>query len=201
MNITTNHYHIRDNKMQFNTQEERIAAIKKACEDLGKVYGEMKFQEHMLVEFKQSFVPSAPVAFVNPVAEAPVPVVEEPKAKAAPKAKPKAEPVAAAPAPVVPTPAPTPAQVVEEPMPKPASNPVVPAPAPAPVVPVVACPVTTASGLREVMLSRFNESGRSAEVQAALKAAVLESAGVEKVLDVKPELIPACYAAIMAVAI
>jgi outer membrane biosynthesis protein TonB len=196
MNITTNHYHIRDNKMQFNTQEERIAAIKKACEDLGKVYGEMKFQEHMLVEFKQSFVPNAPVVFMSnaPVAvvetPAPAPVVEEPKAKPAAKAKPKAEPVAAAPAPVVEEPKPKDEpKVIEEPMPKPAAN------------PVVACPVTTASGLREVMLSRFNESGRSAEVQAALKAAVLESAGVEKVLDVKPELIPACYAAIMAVAI
>ena len=49
------------------------------------------------------------------------------------------------------------------------------------------------------MLDRFNESGRSATVQAALKAALTESTGVEKVMDVTPEQIADAYAAIMAV--
>ena len=185
--------------MQFNTQEDRIAAIKKACDELGKIYGDMKFQEHMLVEFKQSFVPNTTVTVTT--SAAPV-VVEAPAAPVKAKAtKPKAEPVVEAPAPVAP--------VVEAKVEAPA--PVVQAKveAPAPVVqakveapaPASTCPIKTASELREVMLKRFNESGRTAEVQAALKAAIFETTGSEKVLDVKPELIAAAYNAIMAVAI
>lgn len=188
--------------MQFNTQEDRIAAIKKACDELGKIYGDMKFQEHMLVEFKQSFVPNttAPAVVETPATPAPTPAPVKAKATKA-----KAEPVVEAPAPVAP--------VVDAKVEAPA--PVVAAPvveAPAPVAPVVqakveaptpasTCPIKTASELREVMLKRFNESGRTAEVQAALKAALLEATGSEKVLEVKPELIAAGYNAIMSVAI
>lgn len=172
--------------MQFNTQEDRIATIKKACEELGKIYGDMKFQEHMLVEYKLSFVPNAPSVVVQVTnAEPAKPVVEEPKAKAPTKAKVKAE-AAPAPAPVVEAPAPAP---------------VVEAPAPVVEAPASDCPIKTASELREVMLKRFNESGRTAEVQSALKAALLEATGSEKVLEVKPELIAAGYNAIMAVTI
>ena len=171
--------------MQFNTQEDRIAAIKKACDELGKIYGDMKFQEHMLTEFKQSFVPNTTVTVTTSAAPVVPAVVEAPAAPVKAKAtKPKAEPVVEAPAPVAP--------VVEA---------KVEAPAPVVQAPVSTCPIKTASELREVILKRFNESGRTAEVQDALKAALLEATGSEKVLEVKPELIAAGYNAIMAVAI
>jgi len=177
--------------MEFKTHEDRRAAVKKATEELGSAYGELKYKEFMLKEMMQSFVPGenekagAPIsAKAEPVkTEAPKPA----KKKAAPKPKKKAAE----------------AEVVEK-----EEAPVTESTAEVVEATVDAtpsdegsddCPVSTAAELRNLMLEKFTESGRSADVQMALKQAVLDATGCEKVMDVKPEQVADAYAAIVAV--
>ena len=178
--------------MQFNTHEDRIAAIENACVELGQTYGELKFKEHMLREMQQSFVPGQ--TEVGPVASAPAKAEVKAEVKADAPAKAKAKPKAA------PKPEPVVKEVEGEEAETATEN----------VSEVVeatvegddgneACPISSAIQLRQIMLEQFNASGRSAEVQMALKKAILESTGCDKVMDVTPEQVPEGYAAIMAV--
>jgi hypothetical protein len=173
--------------MEFKSQEDRLTAIKQATTALGAAYGELKFKEHMLTEMKQSFVSGASnnaSKNPDPVAEVkPEPKVEV-KSKTAPAKKPAAKKAEPKPEPETVTEI-TAELVVEE--------------AYDGLAETVDCPISSATELRQVMLDRFNDSGRSAEVQAALKAALTASTGVEKVMDVTPDQIPDAYAAIMAV--
>ena len=172
--------------MEFKSQEDRLTAIKQATTALGAAYGELKFKEHMLTEMKQSFVSGAS----NNASKNPDPVAEvkpEPKVEVKSKTAPAKKPTAkkAEVEVVEETVTESTAEVIEE--------------AYDGLAETEECPISSATELRQVMLDRFNDSGRSAEVQAALKAALTASTGVEKVMDVTPDQIPDAYAAIMAV--
>jgi hypothetical protein len=172
--------------MEFKSQEDRLTAIKQATTALGAAYGELKFKEHMLTEMKQSFVSGAS----NNASKNPDPVAEvkpEPKVEVKSKTAPAKKPAAkkAEPKPEPETVTEITAELVVE--------------AYDGLAETEECPISSATELRQVMLDRFNDSGRSAEVQAALKAALTASTGVEKVMDVTPDQIPDAYAAIMAV--
>jgi len=179
--------------MEFRTHEDRRNAVKKATEELGTSYGELKYKEFMLKEMMQSFVPGAnekaPEATMVEEKVIPVKTKATAKKKAAPKAKKadvqtEVETVEKEEAPVTESTT----EVVEATVDATPSD-----------EGSDDCPVSTAAELRNLMLEKFTESGRSADVQMALKQAVLDATGCEKVMDVKPEQVADAYAAIMAV--
>ena len=190
--------------MQFDTHEDRIAAIKKACEEMGTAYGELKFKEQMLTEAKQSFVPGekqAPkLADVQTEVEV-KPVVTKAKKKAA--AKPKAKPV------VVEDDEDT--MTVNTSSVKPEDLPTVDAEPPVKLTEVAEvedtsegegstnCPVTNANDLRNLMFKRYNELGKSTDAQQALKIALQEATGCAQASDVTEDKFEDAYVAIMGV--
>ena len=190
--------------MQFDTHEDRIAAIKKACEEMGTAYGELKFKEQMLTEAKQSFVPGekqAPkLADVQTEAEV-KPVVAKAKKKVV--AKPKAKPV------VVEDDEDT--MTVNTSSVKPEDLPTVDAEPPVKLTEVAEvedtsegegstnCPVTNANDLRNLMFKRYNELGKSTDAQQALKVALQEATGCAQASDVTEDKFEAAYDAIMGV--
>jgi len=173
--------------MEFKTHEDRRLAVKKATEELGSAYGELKYKEFMLKEMMQSFVPGENEKAPAPISEKAEPVKTEApkpvkKKKAPTKKKAEAEVVEEAPA------TESTAEVVEATVDASPSD-----------EGSDDCPVSTAAELRNLMLKKFTDSGRSADVQMALKQAVLDATGCEKVMDVKPEQVADTYAAIMSV--
>ena len=181
--------------MKFNSIEVRDAAIKLACVELGKAYGELKLREHLLTEAKQSYVEGAVKAGAEVVTETTAQVVEvvaEPVAKAEPKdeAKPK-KPKAAK------------AEVVESKgyvIPGEDLSPVKPEDLPSIEVeiPADACPLANTGELRNYMFKRYAELGKSNEALAAIKAALLKATGVNEAAKVPDAKLAAAYEAIKA---
>lgn len=186
--------------MQFTSWNERQLAVKKATEELGKAYGEIKFKEFMLKEVSQSFVKGEtqlpPAVTEEPVEEVEAPAqevkVEEkpaPKKKRtpAPKIKKEEPEVEEAPAPEVPEeeaqPEETEVQVPEE-------N--------TEVESAEECPLTSTDDLRSFMTKRFKELGGNAGARESLVNALKESTGYGQAADVPDDKLPAAYAALSA---
>lgn len=172
--------------MQFNTWEERQLAVKKATEELGQAYGEIKFKEFMLKEVSQSFVAGsvqqAPTS--EEVKEEPKPVAKKKatKKKAEPKVEPKAEEVKEEPVAEEP--------VVEEPK---AEEPVVEEPA------TDECPIKSTDDLRAYMTQRYKELG-GGPARDRLITALKEATGTDKASDVAEDKYADAYAALLALA-
>jgi len=188
--------------MEFQSQEERTAAVKKATEELGQTYGELKFKEYLLTEARQSFVSLgaktlAAKQVIETVVEAKPVVKDKPTVK-----KSQAKVVQVVAEEVVAEEVVAEEVVAEEVV---AEEVVVEEVVVEEVVveEVVAessvCPITTAAELRNLMLQKFNDSGRDSKVQLKLKAVLKDATGRDQVMQVTAEEIPAGYAAIMAV--
>lgn len=186
---------LRNNNMQFKSQEERNAAVLKATQDLGKAFGEMKYQEYVLREVSQSFVPGQTQTSANTTSVATVvetkPVVEE---KPATKTKTKSK---SAPAPKK-----------EEPVFEVNTEDTTTAEEPPVAMEVnteddteapIECPIKSIDDLRNLMMTKYNEGGKTPAVMAALQGALKESTGCVQAAAVKPEQFNAAYQAIVAV--
>jgi len=186
--------------MKFNSIEVRDAAIKQACVELGKAYGELKLREHLLTEAKQSYVEGTVKAGAEVVTETTAQVVEvvaEPVPVATPKAKKEPKPKAAK-AEVVDVPVKTEGYVI--PGEDLALEPVKPEDLPSIEVeiPADACPIANTGELRNYMFKRYAELGKSNEALAAIKDALLKATGVNEAAKVPDAKLAAAYEAIKA---
>jgi hypothetical protein len=184
--------------MKFTSIESRDAAIKMACVELGKAYGELKLREHLLTEAKQSYVDGAMKAGAEVVTETTAQVVEV-----------VAEPVSTPKAKKEPKPKVTKAEVVESkgyviPGEDLDSVPEIPVQAVKPEdlpsvdveIPADACPISNTGDLRNYMFKRYAELGKSNEALTAIKAALLKATGVNEAAKVPDAKLSAAYEAI-----
>jgi len=191
--------------MKFSSIEVRDAAIKQACVELGKVYGELKLREHLLTEAKQSYVDGAVKAGAEVVTETTAQVVEvvaEPVAKKEPKAKKETKPKVVDVQTELPVKAKTDGYVI--PGEDLDSVPAIPVQAVKPEdlpsieveIPADACPIANTGELRNYMFKRYAELGKSNEALAAIKAALLKATGVNEAAKVPDAKLKAAYEAI-----